>query len=126
MLAKIAARHRLKAPAITREGEERLLAQPWRGNVRELSHEIERALIFGGNEPIDFAALGPAGAPRSAAWRNPAWHLPETGFSLEEAVDELISEAMRASDDNVSAAARRLGVTRDFVRYRLPQRKAED
>jgi hypothetical protein len=29
--------------------------------VRELSHEIERALIFGGSDPIDFAALGPVG-----------------------------------------------------------------
>jgi two-component system, NtrC family, response regulator AtoC len=126
LLAKIASRHRLKAPAITPEGEQRLLAQAWRGNVRELAHEIERALIFGGAETVDFAALGSPATARPAAWRNPAWRLPETGFSLEEAVDELISEAMRASDDNVSAAARRLGVTRDFVRYRLPQRKAED
>jgi ActR/RegA family two-component response regulator len=33
---------------------------------------------------------------------------------------------MRESGDNVSAAARRLGVTRDFVRYRLPAKQAED
>jgi hypothetical protein len=33
---------------------------------------------------------------------------------------------MQASDDNVYAAARRLGVTRNFVCYRLPQTKAED
>jgi DNA-binding NtrC family response regulator len=126
ILARICSRHRLKAPAITPEGEERLLAQPWRGNVRELAHEIERAVIFGGASTLDFATLGVSAAPRSAAWRNPAWRLPESGFSLEEAVDELISEAMRASDDNVSAAARRLGVTRDFVRYRLPAKRAED
>ncbi len=126
ILARICARHRMKAPAITPEGEQRLLAQPWRGNVRELAHEIERAVIFGGEATLDFAALGSPGAPRPAAWRNPAWRLPESGFSLEEAVDELISEAMRESGDNVSAAARRLGVTRDFVRYRLPEKRAED
>ena len=45
--SKIAARHRLKAPAITPEGEERLLGHAWKGNVRELAHEIERAVIFG-------------------------------------------------------------------------------
>jgi DNA-binding NtrC family response regulator len=126
LLARIALRHRLKPATITREGEQRLLAQAWRGNVRELAHEIERAVIFEGGATIDFAALGPASTPRPGGWRNPAWRLPESGFSLEEAVDELISEAMRESGENVSAAARRLGVTRDFVRYRLPAKQAED
>jgi DNA-binding NtrC family response regulator len=88
-----------------------------------LAHEIERALIFGGDAPLDFATLGGVSIPRAAAWRNPAWRLPETGFSLNAAVDEMIAEALRESGNNVSAAARRLGVTRDFVRYRLPSRK---
>jgi DNA-binding NtrC family response regulator len=126
LLAKIAGRHRLKPPTVTAEGEARLLAHAWRGNVRELAHEIERALIFGGAGPLDFAALGGAVAPKAAAWRNPAWRLPDSGFSLNEAVDQMIAEAMRESGDNVSAAARRLGVTRDFVRYRLPGKKAAE
>ncbi len=125
LLTKIAGRHRLKVPPVTAEGEARLLAQPWRGNVRELAHEIERALIFGGEAPLDFVALGGGAAPKAADWRNPAWRLPESGFSLNEAVDEMIAEAMRESGNNVSAAARRLGVTRDFVRYRLPAKKAD-
>jgi DNA-binding NtrC family response regulator len=124
LLEKIAARHRMKAPAMTAEGEARLLAQPWRGNVRELAHEIERALIFGGEAPLDFATLGGTPLPRAAAWRNPAWRLPKSGFSLNGAVEEMIAEAMRESGNNVSAAARRLGVTRDFVRYRLPAKTA--
>jgi DNA-binding NtrC family response regulator len=124
LLAKIAARHRLKVPTVTPDGEARLLTQAWRGNVRELAHEIERALIFGGESPLDFAALGGGTAPRAAAWRNPAWRLPEAGFSLNGALDEMIAEAMRESGNNVSAAARRLGVTRDFVRYRLPGKSA--
>jgi DNA-binding NtrC family response regulator len=122
LLGRIAARHRLKGLSITAAGEARLLAQPWRGNVRELDHEIERAVIFGGGAAIDFASLGGAAAPPAGSWRNPAWRLPEEGFSLNRTVDELIAEAMRETGDNVSAAARRLGVTRDFVRYRLPGR----
>jgi ActR/RegA family two-component response regulator len=31
----------------------------------------------------------------------------------------LIAEALRETDGNVSAAARRLGVTREFLRYRV-------
>jgi DNA-binding NtrC family response regulator len=125
LLAKIAGRHRLRTPAITPAGEARLLAQVWRGNVRELAHEIERALIFGGEAPLDFAALGGEPAIRPTTWRNPAWRLPEAGFSLNETVDAIIAEAMRETRNNVSAAARRLGVTRDFVRYRLPNKKSD-
>ncbi len=122
LLARIATRHRLPVPAITPAGEARLLAQPWRGNVRELSHELERAVIFGDGQPLDFARLGGATdlAPAPvAAWRNPAWHLPAEGFALDGVIDELITHALAATNQNVSAAARRLGVTREFLRYRL-------
>ena len=119
LLSRIALRHRLTGLAITPAGELRLLAQPWRGNVRELAHEIERAVIFGGGRPLDFAHLGVTAAPAAGSWRNPAWRLPESGFSLDAVTNELVAEALRDTGDNVSAAARRLGVTREFLRYRV-------
>lgn len=126
LLERIATRHRLKNLSIAPAGEARLLAQPWRGNVRELSHEIERAVIFGNGGALDFAALGGSGESQPASgWRNPAWRLPETGFTLDQVTDELVAEALRETDNNVSAAARRLGVTREFLRYRLAGRKHE-
>ena len=123
LLARIARRHRLPDLYITRDGENRLLAQPWRGNVRELAHELERAVIFGQSHALDFAHLGGdvGGMP---TWRNPAWRLPETGFSIDGLIDELIADALRETNHNVSAAARRLGVTREFLRYRLNQDKS--
>jgi len=119
LLARIAAHHRRKDLAITPLGEARLQAQPWRGNVRELAHVIESAVIFGGGAPLEFSSLGdpPPAGPR--AWRNPAWRVPATGFSLEAMTDELIADVLREEEGNVSATARRLGVTRDFLRYRL-------
>lgn len=121
LLSDIVARHHRPGLDITPEGAARLQAQAWRGNIRELAHEIERAVIFNSGEPLDFAHLAPgsASARSSAVWRNPAWTLPESGFSLDGAVNELIAEALRSTGNNVSAAARRLGVTRDFIRYRL-------
>ena len=119
LLTRIAARHRLVVPAITPLGEARLRAQPWRGNVRELAHELERALIFGDGQPLAFTHLAGADSAPPAAWRNPAWQLPPEGFSLDAHIDELIALALDATDQNVSAAARRLGVTREFLRYRL-------
>jgi ActR/RegA family two-component response regulator len=44
-------------------------------------------------------------------------------------VADLIAEALRETDGNVSAAARRLGVTREFLRYRVsgdPERSAPE
>jgi DNA-binding NtrC family response regulator len=121
LLARIAARHRLTGLTITASGEARLLAHAWRGNIRELAHEIERAVIFGGVAPLDFAHLGGAASLHSPPWRNPAWRLPEAGFLLEDVTAELIAEALRATNHNVSAAARRLGVTREFLRHRVPK-----
>jgi ActR/RegA family two-component response regulator len=64
--------------------------------------------------------LGGSAAPPAGDWRNPAWRLPESGFSVDAVINDLIAEALRETGNNVSAAARRLGVTREFIRYRLP------
>jgi DNA-binding NtrC family response regulator len=123
LLASISARYRLKNIVLTAAAEARLLAQPWRGNVRELAHAIEREVIFGTGAPLEFSALGDSMAPAAGSWRNPAWCMPESGFSLDAMVAELIAETLRQTDGNVSAAARRLGVTREYLRHRLGDRK---
>ena len=125
LVARISAHHRLKKVELTREGEARLLAYPWRGNVRELAHVIERAIIFGNGGPLALESLGDPPATERQAWRNPTWQLPASGFSLDEMIDDLVKDVLREEEGNVSAAARRLGVTRDFLRYRLGERKSE-
>jgi DNA-binding NtrC family response regulator len=124
LLTQIAARHRVGEIKLTADGEARLQNQRWPGNVRELAHELERALIFGNGEPLDFAHLGAAGLLPAAPWRNPAWRLPENGFALDGVIEALVTEALRETENNVSAAARRLGVTREFIRYRLGNDKS--
>jgi DNA-binding NtrC family response regulator len=124
LLSRIGVRHRIKGLAITPDGESRLLSRPWRGNIRELDHEIERAVIFSGQTLLDFAELGGDLTVPRVEWRNPTWRLPDAGFSLDATIGELIAEALRVTDNNVSAAARRLGVTRDYVRYRLASDKS--
>ncbi|MGC4075289.1 MAG: sigma-54 dependent transcriptional regulator [Nibricoccus sp.] len=120
LLAQIASRHRLKNRVITPQGLARLRSQLWKGNIRELAHEIERAVIFTAEPGLDFDHLNDAPTSTgSSSWRHPAWQLPEAGFSLDAAMNEFIAEALRVCDGNVSAAARRLGVTRDFLRYRM-------
>jgi DNA-binding NtrC family response regulator len=119
LLERIARRHRLKELSISPSGEARLLAQRWRGNARELAHEIEREVIFNRGPLLDFVHLGDPPPCPPAGWRNAAWRLPEDGFSIDAVITDLVDEALRETDHNLSAAARRLGVTREFLRYRL-------
>ena len=127
LLARLARRHGRGAIVFSATAERALLAHAWPGNIRELAHEIERALIFCAEDTVELATLAaPAEAPGAAAdspWLNPAWRLPENGFALDDAIEVFVREALRETGDNVSAAARRLGVTREFLRYRLAARR---
>jgi DNA-binding protein Fis len=50
---------------------------------------------------------------------NPGYNFSDKGFMLEDAINRLVQLALKQSGSNTSHAARLLGVTRDFVRYRL-------
>jgi transcriptional regulator of acetoin/glycerol metabolism len=52
-------------------------------------------------------------------WFNPNFRFPESGFSLEDTILRLINHALAQTNGNVSAAGRMLGVSRDYLRYRL-------
>jgi two-component system, NtrC family, response regulator AtoC len=126
-LHRLCQKHSLPPRPISSVGWTRLLSHHWPGNVRELAHELERALIFEEGAELNFAQLpGGAGETSSGAeasvdnaWLRPGYQFPEQGFALEEAINRFIQLAMTQTGGNVSAAARLLGVPRDFVRYRL-------
>jgi two-component system response regulator AtoC len=124
LLGRVCRRYGQRVPTIPAEGRRRLLVHRWPGNVRELAHEIERAVVFGGDEGLAFAHLGSrpladAGSGSASGFMRADFVFPESGFSLETAVDEVVQRAVRQASGNVSAAARLLGVSRDVVRYRL-------
>ncbi|MBS0663702.1 MAG: sigma-54-dependent Fis family transcriptional regulator [Verrucomicrobia bacterium] len=122
LVARIARRYGFPPRPIPPIGRTRLQAHAWPGNVRELAHEIERSLVFG-DDQLQFSALPAArvaGTTGGASWVSPDFQIP-AGFSLESAIDALVARALQQAGGNVSAAARLLGVTRDFVRYRLKQ-----
>ncbi len=127
LIGRLEKKHRLPGKAIHPDGRKKLLQYPWPGNVRELSHELERALVFEESDQLRFEHLiGPTSVPvagetgLSSDWFNEAFIYPGEGtFSLEEAINRLIKHALKQTHSNVSAAARLLGVSRDYVRYRL-------
>jgi two-component system response regulator AtoC len=125
LLAQLCRYHRLPPRQITEQGKQRLLGYRWPGNVRELAHELERGLVFEESATLDFRHLPGSTSPRDhklAAtddWLNPGFRFPGEGFALEDATNRLVQLALKQAGGNVSHAARMLGVTRDFVRYRL-------
>lgn len=140
LLGGLARRYGMDGASFSETGLRRLRHYEWPGNLRELAHEIERSLILEDPASISLQQLGASvgdadaaagesgtttpkgGSVNSGDWLNPAWALPESGFSVEQVVLDFIELALRECDGNLSAAARRLGVPRDFVRYRLKKK----
>ena len=123
LAARIGKNYGITPRGIPPAGQARLKAHRWPGNVRELAHEIERSLVFD-DDKLAFGSLAGAAVPSEAAaktWISPEFQIPETGFVLDAAIDALIRRALVQTDGNVSAAARLLGVTRDYIRYRIKE-----
>jgi DNA-binding NtrC family response regulator len=124
LAARIGKNYGIAARPIPELGRKRLRLHRWSGNVRELAHEIERSLVFDDDKltfsSLPSAALSPADTA-AKAWISPDFRIPESGFVLDAAIDALIRRSLAQTDGNVSAAARLLGVTRDYIRYRLKE-----
>ena len=108
---------------------------PWPGNVRELRHQISRAVLLSRNERItafDLALpmnisrqahpmqemLGQVGQSRTAVGSNEG-DLGSPQITLDSAERMLIENALKQANNNVSEAARQLGITRMAMRYRM-------
>jgi transcriptional regulator with GAF, ATPase, and Fis domain len=99
---RIAADLRIPVPPLPDAVVERLAARDWPGNVRELMNEVERILI-----------LRRAGFDVDV----PAVATPADGPSLSERTQ--LERALRASGGNISRAARRIGMARSTLRYKI-------
>jgi two-component system, NtrC family, response regulator AtoC len=133
-LQRLSKRHRVSGKTINAAGRKNLLAYAWPGNVRELAHELERAIVFEDVDQLEFQNLGrravaippqDTGQGSVTDWFNERYTFPPEGFSLEEAIMRLINHALKQTNQNVSAAARLLGVSRDYLRYRLSGKSNE-
>ncbi len=88
-----------------------LLGERWIGNVRELAHVVERAVLMADGAVIEARHLLPK--TRVAASEDAAT------TRLDEAEQQLIRRVWEECGGNVSEAARRLGVSRELLRYRM-------
>ena len=106
---------------------ERMLAHTWPGNVRELENALERVHALAGSgagnvqaEEFDFLREEQLGGAQDLARAALA-----RGLSLDEWTQEMIQAALLEQRGNKSAAARRLGITRRALDYRLARGEEE-
>ncbi len=100
-----------------------LMQHHWPGNVRELQNIVERAAALARGPMIEVGDIHlDVTRPKAA---NGTATLPE-GMTLEQWEDEIIREAVRRTNGNKSQAARRLGLSRNALRYRLSKMGIED
>ncbi|MFY8001636.1 MAG: sigma-54-dependent transcriptional regulator [Candidatus Kapaibacteriota bacterium] len=102
------------APAALKKLEQ----YPWRGNIRELQHTLERVVIMtDGNviEASDIALSGTTPTQQSAS----ANGLVVENLNLDEVEKSVIRKALQKHNGNVSHAADELGLTRAALYRRM-------
>ena len=139
-LKKYCTLYNKKTSGISDKAMQAIAQYKWPGNIRELENMIERGVILTeNNQTISMAGFFPSLSepshplniiggrgqlceelPKSPpANTEPVEGLLVENFSLEQLEQQLIEEAMSQCSNNVSKAARKLGLTRPALAYRL-------
>ena len=121
---------------ISDQGRELLLKHQWPGNIRELENVIERGIILTDHNHLieaqnlfphftpehgDFSIAGEGLSDHTAVGHKQAYlgQLLEQGFDLEAWIADILKEAVRQSNGNISEAARKLNISRATLAYQL-------
>jgi len=115
-LRQYAQRYRKALDGFEEPAMQVLLNHRWPGNIRELDHAVERAVLMARDKVVRVADLG------LNQERGTAVHLDD--LSLEEVEHHLIKKALMRYEGNVSQAAEALGLSRGAL-YRRMQKLGE-
>jgi transcriptional regulator with AAA-type ATPase domain/tetratricopeptide (TPR) repeat protein len=100
------------------EARAALLKHAWPGNVRELANLMERVALLSETQDVRAEMLGLSVTPVRSTARTPDRQGRPTAPRSPSEREELL-EALRQTNWNVTAAAARLGLTRNTIRYRM-------
>jgi len=110
-LSVYAQRYRKRLNGFDAGAMQALMENPWQGNVRELNHVVERAVLMASDAMVRLSDL----ALRSAS----SGPTKLEDMSLEDVEAFLIKKALARYDGNVSHAASALGLSRSALYRRL-------
>ena len=93
---------------ISAAAEEKMLSHRWDGNIRELQHTIEKAVIMCDDNVINPEHLGLYQSVSSSL-------SSDNGSTLEDVERRTIAEAINSNNGNLSLVAQKLGITRQTL-----------
>lgn len=111
-LEKYAALYKRTVPTLSPDAEKQLREYPWMGNIRELEHAIEKALIIADGPMLDGRSLNLPAAQNAAPVTKAA--APDA-TTLEEMEYQMIKAAIDKFSGNLSLAANQLGISRQTL-----------
>jgi len=109
-IASFSSKYNKNYSELTQGAKQALLDYQWPGNIRELSHLIERAVLLNSNQLIDIEDLRLSTA-------EPKIELPI--MTLREAEITLIKKALLQTDNHIPNAAKLLGLTKSSMYRRI-------
>jgi len=109
-------RYGLKKRVFSANALQAIQTYSWPGNVRELRHQISRAVLLSAEEQIMVSDLV---LPNHQQKHMVASDTSETQMTLDDAEKAILLSALEQARNNVSQAARQLGITRMTMRYRM-------
>lgn len=112
-LKKYASKYNKHISSISKPAQEKLKNYTWHGNIRELQHTIEKAVILAEHNELevnDFILVD-----KNAFNLNKK----ETATTLENMEREMIAQALVTCNGNLSIVAQQLGVTRQTLYNKL-------
>ncbi len=109
-----ARRYGLTPPVFSADAVAALNHYAWPGNVRELKHQISRAMLLSQNSQISAADL-----PINGSLANDSIAQLASSATLYETEKAILLKVLADNRNNVSEAARKLGITRMTMRYRM-------
>ncbi|MFW6351287.1 MAG: helix-turn-helix domain-containing protein, partial [Bacteroidota bacterium] len=118
-LKKYASKYNKSQLQINKQAKEKLLKYKWPGNIRELEHAIEKAVILSESnilKPDDFFLRPVTGSHTESL---------NTTLSLEEMEKQLVTAALENHPGNITAAAAQLGITRQTLYNKMKKLNLE-
>lgn len=114
-----AKRYGLARPIFSAQAVALIKHYAWPGNVRELKHQVSRAMLLCHEGLITELDLALPNDKDSSQYAMQAHANQNSAPTLEAAEKAILLQMLTESHGNISEAARKLGITRMTMRYRM-------
>jgi DNA-binding NtrC family response regulator len=112
-LQKYSKQYRKPGLRFSKSALDQLKEHPWPGNIRELEHAVEKAVILSEKELITRISLSQVTPAADDNGREPG------SLNLEENERSVIARALREEGGNITATARALGINRSTLYQKM-------